>query len=48
MFKPKDALLVIAAVLGVVLACAGLGWCQAEMDEADPSGCRSLPTVFIA
>ena len=47
MFKSKDALFVIAAVLGVVLAVIGIGWCQAEMEEADPSGSRSLSSVFV-
>lgn len=48
MFKSKDALVVIVAVLGVVIAVFGLAWCQAEMGEGEPSGCRSYPAAFLA
>ncbi len=48
MFKSKDALFVIVAVLGVVIAVFGLAWCQAEMEEGEPSGCRSYPAAFLA
>jgi Tfp pilus assembly protein PilV len=35
MFKSKDALYVIVAVLVVVIGLLGIGWCQAEMEEGD-------------
>ena len=48
MFKFKDALVVIAAILGVAFVVFCLGWCQAELDEGDPSGCRSYSAVLVA
>ncbi len=48
MFKSKDALFVVAAVLAVLIAVLGIGWCQAEIEEDDPSACRFQAELVIA